>query len=60
MLVVMNIPLPEYCGVAAGMLNGVFPLVVKLVGERIFPSGQNPNAYKVLMESGGQDSGPCI
>ncbi len=28
------------CGVAAGMLNGVFPLVVKLVGEKIFPSGQ--------------------
>ena len=35
------------CGVAAGMLNGVFPLVVKLVGEKIFPSGQDPNAYKL-------------
>ena len=45
------------CGVAAGMLNGVFPLVVKLVGEKIFPSGQDPNAYKLVM-SGAQDSGP--
>ena len=26
------------CGVAAGMLNGVFPLVVKIVGEKIFPA----------------------
>ena len=40
------------CGVAAGMLNGVFPLVVKVVGERIFPSGQSPNTYKMLMSSG--------
>ena len=47
------------CGVAAGMLNGVFPLVVKVVGEKIFPSGQNPNTYKVLMSS-GPDSGPGI
>ena len=30
------------CGVAAGMLNGVFPLVVKLVGEKIFPSRTRP------------------
>jgi hypothetical protein len=42
------------------MLNGVFPLVVKIVGEKIFPTGQNPNAYKMLMSSGGQDSGPGI
>jgi ATP-binding cassette, subfamily B, bacterial MsbA len=48
------------CGVAAGMLNGVFPLVVKLVGDKIFPSGQDPNAYKVLMASGEQNSGPGI
>ena len=47
------------CGVAAGMLNGVFPLVVKVVGERIFPTGQNPNTYKMLMSS-GPDSGPGI
>src|SRR3977135_938622 len=48
------------CGVAAGMLNGVFPLVVKIVGEKIFPAGNNPNAYKMLMESGTQNSGPGI
>jgi subfamily B ATP-binding cassette protein MsbA len=48
------------CGVAAGMLNGVFPLVVKVVGEKIFPSGQNPDAYKMLMSSSGQGSGPGI
>ncbi len=48
------------CGVAAGMLNGVFPLVVKLVGDKIFPSAQNPDSYKLLMQSGGQDSGPGI
>ena len=30
------------CGVAAGMLNGVFPLVIKLVGDKLFPSGQMP------------------
>jgi subfamily B ATP-binding cassette protein MsbA len=48
------------CGVAAGMLNGVFPLVIKLVGERIFPSGQMPSAYKVLEPVTGQDSGPGI
>jgi subfamily B ATP-binding cassette protein MsbA len=47
------------CGVAAGMLNGVFPLVVKVVGEKIFPTGQNPNTYKVLMSS-GPDSGPGV
>ena len=47
------------CGVAAGMLNGVFPLVVKVVGEKIFPTGQNPNTYKMLMSS-GPDSGPGI
>jgi subfamily B ATP-binding cassette protein MsbA len=47
------------CGVAAGMLNGVFPLVVKMVGEKIFPTGQNPNAYKLAM-TGGSDSGPGI
>ena len=47
------------CGVAAGMLNGVFPLVVKLVGERIFPAGQDPNAYKLAITA-GQDSGPGI
>ena len=45
------------CGVAAGMLNGVFPLVVKLVGEKIFPSGHNPDVYKLVMQ-GGQDASP--
>ena len=37
------------CGVVAGMLNGVFPLVVKIVGEKIFPGGHSPASYKMLM-----------
>ena len=36
------------CGVAAGMLNGVFPLVVKLVGDKIFPGGQSSNTYNLV------------
>ena len=48
------------CGVAAGMLNGVFPLVIKLVGDKLFPSGQMPSAYKVLSPVAGQDAGPGI
>ena len=48
------------CGVAAGMLNGVFPIVVKVVGEKIFPTGQNADTYKMLTSSGGPDSGPGI
>jgi subfamily B ATP-binding cassette protein MsbA len=27
------------CGVIAGLLNGVFPLVIKLVGDKAFPGG---------------------
>ena len=48
------------CGVAAGMLNGVFPLVVKIVGDRLFPGGTNPGSYKMLMAGNVQDSGPGI
>ena len=48
------------CGVAAGMLNGVFPLVIKLVGDKLFPSGQMPSAYKVLSPVTGEGSGPGI
>ena len=48
------------CGVVAGMLNGVFPLVVKIVGEKIFPGGQSPGSYKLMMAGTGQNSGPGI
>jgi hypothetical protein len=48
------------CGVAAGMLNGVFPLVIKLVGDRLFPPGQMPSAYKVLSPVATQDAGPGL
>ena len=48
------------CGVVAGMLNGVFPLVVKIVGEKIFPGGQSPGSYKLMMAGSGQNSGPGI
>ena len=48
------------CGVAAGMLNGVFPLVVKIVGDRLFPGGTNPGSYKMLMAGNVQESGPGI
>jgi subfamily B ATP-binding cassette protein MsbA len=48
------------CGVVAGMLNGVFPLVLKIVGEKIFPGGQSPGSYKMLVPGNVQDSGPGI
>jgi subfamily B ATP-binding cassette protein MsbA len=48
------------CGVAAGMLNGVFPLVVKIVGEKIFPTGSKPDVYQMAFPGSAQDSGPGI
>jgi ATP-binding cassette, subfamily B, bacterial MsbA len=48
------------CGVAAGMLNGVFPLVVKIVGEKIFPGGTNPNFARMPIPGSLPDVGPGI
>ena len=49
------------CGVAAGALNGVFPLVVKIVGEKIFPGGlSSSNIYRMPLPGNAQDVGAGI
>jgi subfamily B ATP-binding cassette protein MsbA len=45
-------------GVLAGVLNGVFPLVIKVAGEAIMPSGQLGNPMQLVKS--GMDSGPGI
>ena len=47
-------------GVLAGMLNGVFPLVVKIVGERLFPDGKLPDASRILLSGDAAMAGPGI
>ncbi|MBE2204116.1 MAG: ABC transporter ATP-binding protein [Chthoniobacterales bacterium] len=46
-------------GVLAGLLNGVFPLVIKKAGEAILPPGQSPANPTELLKS-GMDTGPGI
>ncbi len=46
-------------GILAGVLNGVFPLVIKMAGEAILPPGQSPANPTQLLKS-GMDSGPGI
>lgn len=46
-------------GVLAGVLNGVFPLVIKIAGETILPPGQSVGNPTQLIKS-GMDSGPGI
>jgi len=41
------------CGAISGAFNGVFPLVVKVVGEKVFPDGKAPS----LNLFGGQHAG---
>jgi subfamily B ATP-binding cassette protein MsbA len=46
-------------GVLAGVLNGMIPLVIKTVGEKVFPGGNA--ALKVNpFAAGGQDAGPGV
>jgi len=47
------------CGVAAGMLNGLIPLVIKMVGDRVFPNGQSAISMKVLA-GGAAGNSPAI
>lgn len=46
-------------GILAGLLNGVFPLVIKMAGETILPPGQSAANPMQLLKSGA-DSGPGI
>ncbi len=46
-------------GILAGVLNGVFPLVIKKAGEAILPPGQSAANPTQLIKS-GMDSGPGI
>lgn len=46
-------------GILAGLLNGVFPLVIKMAGETIMPPGQSLGNPMQLMKSGAT-SGPGI
>ena len=48
-----------FFGVLAGLLNGVFPLVIKFVGERAFPSG-NLDVTKVNPLAGASAAGPAM
>ncbi len=47
-----------FFGVLAGVLNGVFPLVIKKAGDAILPAGQGMNPTAMLKS--GMDSGPGI
>lgn len=46
-------------GILAGLLNGVFPLVIKKAGETILPPGQSAANPMQLLKTGA-DSGPGI
>lgn len=46
-------------GILAGVLNGVFPLVIKMAGEAILPPGQTAGSPASYLKS-GMDSGPGI
>lgn len=46
-------------GSLAGVLNGIFPLVIKVAGDAILPPGQSAVNPSQLMKS-GMDSGPGI
>jgi len=45
-------------GVLAGVLNGVFPLVIKKAGDAIMPAGQMGNPMQMMKT--GMDAGPGI
>lgn len=45
-------------GILAGVLNGVFPLVIKKAGDAILPAGQGMNPTAMLKS--GMDAGPGI
>ena len=50
-------------GSLAGVLNGIFPLVIKLAGDAILPPGQSAMSPTQLLKSGvesGHGSGPGI
>lgn len=48
-----------FFGILAGLLNGVFPLVIKFVGEKAFPAG-GFDATKANPFSGGTAGGPAM
>ena len=47
------------CGILAGALNGLIPLVIKTAGDAILPAGQSVLNPRQFMKS-GMDSGPGI
>ncbi len=49
------------CGVVAGLLNGVFPLVIKIVGDKAFPDGGRSAARGINPFAGSvSDAGPGV
>lgn len=46
-------------GVLAGVLNGAFPLVVKIVGEKLFPGGQTLAKFNPLAPA-NHAAGPAL
>lgn len=48
-------------GIGAGLMNGLIPLVIKIVGDRVLPGGQKLDAINPMDAlKGGIDGGPGI